>query len=906
MATVATTSVSNPLQYPAETLVDWQTQAPPIGSGVTTGHLFAMIPSSTSNRYDLYRSTDNGVSWSMLTNRTRANVADVGVIHIDKSGYLHWLYRTNESSEDRVYYTRYNSAANTWTAELLVANAGNGGSAGSVLSGIDFITANYANGWQTGFAAVGAVLAGKHSLVLSGVTAGPTGVPYLNNNTFSGPRQYAADTGTGRVTPSVDLEHTGDGKTSSVPCAWVSFGRTRLWVVKLSWTGYGWITPSAATAITTTFAARDYVPGRWTGSRFVAARLTGAANCEVYERNVSNTTTVTRTTPTHPQGVVRSMGLGYNSITQDIRIYAVGTSDSTVYYVDYIRASASWSAWSQVSATAVLGAGVDNFQIRRGTAFNNKADVLLAHATPTPNTVVNAQLSLSYAPYAPTWNLSASAFTNGGAADVNAALLLDWDFNDPDTVNDAQSAYALSRQVGAGALAYWRASDSTWQATEQKYRSGTTQVSLASGWAAGSDANYQYKVKTWDLGDAASLYSSALVLIPSVKVNPTVVTPTAAQVVAGNAVTASWTVAEQTAYRVRLFKNPGATVVYDSGFVASAGTTSLAIPYVLDDNTAWTVGVTTRNNETLASTEVTVDFTTDYIEPLTPTATVTPLPAAGVIRVAINNPDPAVYVAAGTAANADNTTLAPAVPAGLAVTDLLLELAAIRNSGTGTPNTPAGYTALVSFGNMAIYGKAAGASESAPSQSFTGGASGATTSAQTAAFRRAGTAVVGTPATQLNGSAQHIAYPGLTPATDGCIVLLAVWKQAVNTSVTTPAGFTLIANTSSALGSGQSIGWYYQIQTTATAVSSGTITVTGGVAAISRAVLVAVSGIPTVVFNQLFRRIIGDTDSGVQVGGEIPFDGVVEDFRALSGVPYEYRVTTLGANGTSIQGAWTP
>lgn len=1050
MATVATTTAANPFQYPAETLVDWQIQAPPYTSGNNTGHLYAMVASTTANQYDVYRSTNNGGSWSLRTSRTRASIADVGCIHINRAGFLTWIYRTNESSQDRVYHRRYDSANDTWSAELLLHSASNGGVAGAALGGMDYSDVSYQSLWITGFAAIGATIGGKHALVLSGVTAGPGVAPYLNQNTFAGPRIWSTNTGTGRITPSVDMEHAADGKNSTWPNMWVTFGRTQLWVLKLSWTGAGWTTPSAPTAMSSSFAARDSVPARWTGSRLMAARLNGDSTCVVYERNRANTSTTERSTPTHPQGVIRSMGLGYNSITQDVRVYGVGTSDSTLYYVDYVRASATWSGWSQVSATAILGAGVDNYQIRRGSAFNNKVDVLLAHATPTPNTIVNTQLSLAYAPFAPTWDLSAGTYTDGGASDVAASLLLNWTFNDPDTVNDAQTAYALSRQIGVDPVEYWRASDSTWQATEQKNTSATTQVTLPGGfvdrfdggvagawtpsnstfvastaqsrsggtsalltsvgtplvasahyvefpvtpttsysaelwgysvagysaflatinwytsghvyistssspssalaagvwgrrsitaaapgtaayatvgptigasppaatavyvddvsfgatptpWAAATDAAHAYRVKTWDATDVASVYSAALTVIPSTQVNPTITFPPDSGTVNEARVTVTWTVAEQTAFRVALYIF--GVVQSDSGKIQSTAT-SYEIPMdVVPFN--WSVIVWTWNSEGLVSSPVQSNFAVVFVAPPAPTLTVTPLPASGIMRVAIANPDPAVYVDDGTAANADNATVVPALPTGLAVTDLLLELAAIRNSGTGTPNTPAGYAVVVAFANMAIFAKAASSSEAAPSQSFTGGVAGATTSAQTAAFTRAGTTVLGTPATQLNGSAQNIAYPGLTPGSDDCIILLAVWKQSVNTGMTTPAGFTPIANTSSALGSGQSMAWYFQIQTAATAISSGTITVSGGVSAISRAVVAAVSGVPPVTANSLFRRIVGTVDS-VPVGTDIAPDGSVDDWRVLSGVPYEYQAVAVGANRTSSQGAWTP
>jgi hypothetical protein len=205
------------------------------------------------------------------------------------------------------------------------------------------------------------------------------------------------------------------------------------------------------------------------------------------------------------------------------------------------------------------------------------------------------------------------------------------------------------------------------------------------------------------------------------------------------------------------------------------------------------------------------------------------------------------FVAAGTAAHGDNATLNPALPAGLAEGDLLLILAAIRSSGTGTPVTPAGFDVLLDGSNMCLYGKRATASESTPSITFAGGAAGDTTSAQTAAFRGVSADVL-YAFSQLNGSAANIAYPQLSVRdvsddlgnrVDNALVLVVGWKQDDWTSVATLAGMTEIGEPSSTTGSDQGLVWDYLQQTTAANVASGSFVVTGGTSQISRGGIVA-------------------------------------------------------------------
>lgn len=307
-------------------------------------------------------------------------------------------------------------------------------------------------------------------------------------------------------------------------------------------------------------------------------------------------------------------------------------------------------------------------------------------------------------------------------------------------------------------------------------------------WAASTDdAQYVFKVKTWDGADTASLYSDPIVVVPSVKANPTITSPTVGAVLTADTVTAEWTVAEQSAYRVMLFPtsavntNPyfetnvanwsvsggAATFVrstaqfhqgvasglltpdgtaafaavgpellggalgnrpyfftlwarsvvariikpgfnwYDSaaGFIGaveievpmapntwtpitvsatSLPGTSLAQgritvdgtppaghltyfdeamllaphlaewdsgwvgnnqgfytpPLRLPDGSSWIISVQTRNLEGLSSSVLTAPFTVDYLEPAVPTIVAAPMPALGVIRVAITNPTP--------------------------------------------------------------------------------------------------------------------------------------------------------------------------------------------------------------------------------------------------------------------------
>lgn len=219
---------------------------------------------------------------------------------------------------------------------------------------------------------------------------------------------------------------------------------------------------------------------------------------------------------------------------------------------------------------------------------------------------------------------------------------------------------------------------------------------------------------------------------------------------------------------------------------------------------------------------------------------------------------PVALISSGTAATSNNTTLAVPVPSDYDVDDLLVIVASIRNSGTGTVNTPTGWTVLKTFGNVSVFGfiqprEFADWVGSTVSVSFTGGVANADCLAQMFAVR--GTKarrltnladVLHTSATQLNGSAQDCAMPAMTVSVDNCGILAIVWKQDDFTSASNPYGYTdfpIVTNSTAGDDACMFAAW--GVQETAANLGAGTYTITGGAAAISRAVILAFLPDPT-------------------------------------------------------------
>lgn len=896
MASVATTTFSAPLLYPSNTKID---------RDKSSGFLYVLVHASAANTYEVYRSTNNGGSWSLYLSDVRANITDQGSIFISPDGYLRWVYRTNESSQDRIYIRglNLNAGSPSWENELLLANPSNGGTGGSYHTGLD-VWATITSNQEFYCVAVGTTVGSNSGVTLYGAyTPSRPGLTVAKNSIIRGTRQWLFS-GTGRITPSIDAEHSGDAKTASTPNLWVSFGRTGLYVCKLSWQGDGWQGPTTPVTLATGLSARDYVPARWDGAEHLTLDWTGSTG-RIYERNRANTATTIRTTSSHPQGTVRAATMSYDKYTRDTRVIAVGTTTNDAYYIDYDRSGDAWSSWTLLTSDDIVGSNVDSFGVRRSTHGNNKFDMITARSTGPQ--IQHFTHGVSYAPNTPFWSFVGLPYTNGGAASVSASLTLDWVFSDPDDT-DTQSAYAVSRQINSGTLNYWRASDSTWQLTEQQNTSGTSLLTLASGWASDGDL-VTYKAKTWDQANIPSGYSVALNILASTPVNPTIVTPPDSSTWVEDTVTVTWTVSEQKSYRVELLIF--GFLLEDSGWKEVAATRSYHLTTRLENGFNYTVRLTTKNNEGLASTSQTSNITVAFTIPQLPTYVVSPNNTTGNIGVIMTNPARA-FINVGTAAHANNASVSPGIPAGLvADTDgtyqqLMVCLAAIRNSGTGTVNLPAGWTDLVNFGNVRVFGRTYVTGDTAPTVTFAGGVAGTDCSAQIAAFRGAIPALYGTAATQLNGVAQDIATPALTVTQQYALILSIGWKQGITTGATAQSGFTEIIDQSTSVGTGQAIEMGYVFQTTPAAnVATGTITMGGGTTAISRGIEVAIASAPDVSSIDIYRRIVGQFTNGVRVGTAVAANGTLLDFRAKSGVAYEYRAIAYSATGTSRLGIFT-
>lgn len=256
-------------------------------------------------------------------------------------------------------------------------------------------------------------------------------------------------------------------------------------------------------------------------------------------------------------------------------------------------------------------------------------------------------------------------------------------------------------------------------------------------------------------------------------------------------------------------------------------------------------------------------------------------------------------ITVGTAGIGNGGLVSPGAPSGLQEGDFALIYAAIRNSGVGTPNTPTGWTRLTGAGiNAAMFGKFWQSGDTWPSTvTFTGAVAGADTYARGLKARGVAKDTISenTALQQANSSAQNIAYPAYDVPGPNHLLVMGVWKQDDATSLSTPSGWTAQGLTSQTTGDDQLAALYTYLQTTETDITAGSITVTGGAAAISHAQIFAIRPAPTLVVTEFD---LFPPTTAVTINGLTPGDDVVL-----------YRVTAAGRTalrGGELTGATDP
>lgn len=235
------------------------------------------------------------------------------------------------------------------------------------------------------------------------------------------------------------------------------------------------------------------------------------------------------------------------------------------------------------------------------------------------------KIVLNFAPNAPTLGTKDNF-------DATAAVTFNWTFSDPDSGN-TQSAYQLQ---------IIRVSDGVTVVDTGKVASTVSTHSLAAN-TLENNAQYQWKVKTWDNSDAEGPYSSLATFHTSAKPTVTVTAPSSdGTILTSASLTAEWSFSDpesegQSAYQIKLMDSTD-TVLWDSGKVTDVAARSRTMGYTLLNAINYKVKVTVWDAKDIPSVEAVRTFETSFTSPATPTLTATT--NNGYIGISITNPTP--------------------------------------------------------------------------------------------------------------------------------------------------------------------------------------------------------------------------------------------------------------------------
>jgi hypothetical protein len=264
--TTVTTTAGGAFSFPPSTLME---------RAMDTGYLWIALR-TTDTTIAIYRSIDNGLTWTFGTSFTRTGLYDIGDICIDQAGdMIHMVYLVNESSFDKLYYKRIDIRSGTpvpASGELTVTSGSNGGTARSYWYSASIY--GYKNPDSTYSVLIpGAFHQASYSgIYIYGVSVKSDAAAFAtskNDGLVHSTHQYRiAGDDSGGITVTRDVEHNGDGYTTNTPTLWLSFQiHSNAYTLKLPWQGYrtGWSSPTVASYVAKSRTSVRDLPARWDG-----------------------------------------------------------------------------------------------------------------------------------------------------------------------------------------------------------------------------------------------------------------------------------------------------------------------------------------------------------------------------------------------------------------------------------------------------------------------------------------------------------------------------------------------------------------------------------------------------------------------------------------------------------------
>lgn len=614
----------------------------------------ATTSTSMRTRY----STDSGATWTdpgassaFGFVSTGATYTPSGSIFIDLDDYAHVAYK--DRHDGKIYYRRGTPNAGrtawTWSSAVVID------STAAIHNYPDIVAHREGTGWQAHIIASSNNASNNNAAIFSSInitSGGTIGTPSRGSLTaWSGNFGMLGNYGlTVDTWPSIDFNHTGDGKTVAggtphLYAAW-SAGATGagkgIRFKKAAYSAGTWTWGTEREIDSTRYISTATSLRRWLTCLFDGTRVIipgyldndlGDLDVVLYDRDVADTATTTRVLVA-ATGVASVDVLASGSATYDAsgNVYLIGRDGSGGVNSRALK----WRKWTRASNT--LGATTtidsnspDNVYVSAKRGYSSsRIEFIYTDDTASPYAVTYDGISLNTAPNAPTVTGPAS----GALLDRAVTQRFSWTFSDPDA-GDSQSKFDLQyRLVGAG----------TWTTVTTTTTSNFHDFA-PSALAAG---DYEWQVRTYDAVSTVGPWSAlSFFTMANAPAAPTITAPTNGATVPSTT-TVTWSVGTQTDYQVRTVADnagaPNTAVVYtDTGAVTSTSARARSVAFPVNGRYEH-VQVRIKNSglwSSWASARVLVSF----LAPAVPTLVVAPvnpaaMPADHALSVTTTHPAP--------------------------------------------------------------------------------------------------------------------------------------------------------------------------------------------------------------------------------------------------------------------------
>lgn len=565
---------------------------------------------STLNSFMFSNSSDNGATWSAPGDSfgfvgDGANHTPNASFFIDLDDYAHVVYK--DRHDGYIYYRRGtpNAGRTAWTWSA----ATRAGSADAQDNYPDVIAHREGTGWKAHIVYSRAQTDNYVSVGYRRFNVATDGT--VTTDVWGNIKDPYIQSGAPHLYPSIDFNHTGDGKTIAggtphLYAAW-SAGATGagkgIRFRKATYSAGAWTWGTEREIDSTRYVANAY---EWLNCLFdgtaaiMGGELKGATSADVvlWQRDAADTATTTLVAETE---VTSSAGtaVNYGSLSYDAtrNVYLAGTQSTTPHQVmhrKFTRASGT------IGSTVVVdSAGIDSATarptVKRGYS-NGRIEFIYTDGTASPYSVTYGAVLLNTAPNA----AALTSLTGGEKIDRAIVNRANHTFSDPDSGDSQSKADHRWRIVGS----------STWS-TET-----IVSPNLFKDFAAGSLAagDYERQVLVYDAQGVPAASWSALGFFTAADAPPapTITDPVNNATVSTQSRSVTWSTPNQTNYQVQILDSANA-VVYDTGDIQNSTDRSRTLSFPTN-NVTRQIRVRIKNNG-LWSAWTTITVTVSYTSP---------------------------------------------------------------------------------------------------------------------------------------------------------------------------------------------------------------------------------------------------------------------------------------------------